>query len=132
MNYLRRDTPVCQTLRKLCFNLAMVHDAAMYMVLAETALYGKEQSPQPFMEETDSALQNYTISLGLVAKSISMVEIAVTNAILGTVVGLASYDLYLRKFKRWGMHMTGLRNMIQGKGGISMLQSSSLKIAVLW
>jgi hypothetical protein len=84
---------MCQTLRNLCFTLAMVNESAMYLALADSALYTWQQSQKPFGQENAHALQHYTTSLGLINEQLRNVTSAVDNAIIGTVIGLASYDV---------------------------------------
>ena len=84
---------MCQTLRNLCFTLAMVNESAMYLAFADSALYTVQQSQKSFKQENASALQHYTTSLKLINEQLRNVKTAVDNATIGTVVGLASYDV---------------------------------------
>ena len=84
---------MCQTLRNLCFTLAMVEDSAMYLALADFTLYMRQQSQKALRQENAYALQHYTISLGLIHEQLRHSTSAVGNPIVGTVIGLASYDV---------------------------------------
>ena len=85
---------MCQMLRSLCFRLAMVEESAMYMALADSALYmGQQQSQNALGKENAYALQHYTTSLGLMHERLKNPTNAVGNPIIGTVIGLASYDV---------------------------------------
>ncbi|CAM1510719.1 Fc.00g010540.m01.CDS01 [Cosmosporella sp. VM-42] len=46
-----------------------------------------------------------------------------TYAAVGTIIGLAFYDMRVRNFARWVMHMDGLESIIQKIGGLDMLNS---------
>ncbi len=84
---------MCQTLRSLCFTLAMVEESAMYLALADSALYMGQQSQTAPRQENANALQHYTTSLGLVNEQLRHPTSVVSNAIIGTVIFLANYDV---------------------------------------
>ncbi|KIX04526.1 uncharacterized protein Z518_05396 [Rhinocladiella mackenziei CBS 650.93] len=116
----KEDAPVCQTFRSLCFTIALADESAMYLALAESALDPEWQSSQPDSRENVHALQYYTASLRLVDKRLRNTS-AVGNAIIGTVISLAAYDLRIHHFSRWAVHMAGLQGMIQSRGGVEAL-----------
>ena len=71
----------------------MVNESAMYLALADSALYTWQQSPKFLRPENAYALQHYTTSLGLINEQLKNVTSAVGDVIIGTVIGLASYDV---------------------------------------
>ena len=73
----------------------MMDDGAFYMALADSAVYELGQCRKPLLQENSYALEYYTTALRLVNRQIMGVTAAVCNTIIGTVAGLASYDVRL-------------------------------------
>jgi hypothetical protein len=71
----------------------MVEESAMYLALADSAIYMGQQSQKAPRQENAYALQHYTTSLGLIHEQLRDSASAVGNPIIGTVIGLASYDV---------------------------------------
>lgn len=73
----------------------MADDGAMYMALADSALYTGHHNQKLPLQENAYALENYNTSLGFLNGRLRHVASAVGNAIIGTVIGLAGYDVRL-------------------------------------
>ncbi|KAI1773841.1 hypothetical protein F4818DRAFT_443146 [Hypoxylon cercidicola] len=134
LSYLKRgDVPVCQVLRKICFTLAMTDDSAMSLAQAYSVLYLEPSNQKPFLRESVNALEHYTVSLRLVNEQLTKITGAGWDGVITTVVGLAAYDLGLRKFERWAIHMTGLKKMIQDRGGsMEGISSYHVRMIMTW
>ena len=71
----------------------MAEESAMYLALAESALHTDQQSKKALGQENAFALQHYTTSLGLIHEQLRKSTSASGGAIIGIVIGLASYDV---------------------------------------
>ncbi|XXH01014.1 hypothetical protein Hte_007365 [Hypoxylon texense] len=134
LSYLmRNDVPVCQVLRKVCFTLAMTNDSAMSLALAYSALYSEPLNQKPSLQEGVDALEHYTVSLRLVNEQLNRLTGVGWDGVVTIVVGLAAYDLALRKFERWAIHMSGLKKMIQDRGGsMDRISSYHVRMIMTW
>lgn len=86
---------MCLQLRRLCFTLAMVDDGAMYIALADSAVYDIGLCKRPTLLENPYALGYYTNALRLISRQIASATAAVGDRIIGVVAGMASYDVRL-------------------------------------
>lgn len=73
----------------------MTNDGALYIALADSAMYRTRQSRDPRLRENAYALRYYTAALQLVNQQITRATTFVYDAVIGTVAGLASYDVGL-------------------------------------
>lgn len=134
LSYLTRDdVPVCQVLRKVCFTLAMTDDSAMSLTLAYSALYSNPLNQKPSLREGVDALEHYTVSLRLVSEQLNRLTGVGWDGMVTIVVGLAAYDLALRRFERWAIHMSGLKKMVQDRGGpMEGISSYHVQMIMTW
>ncbi|KAF5006464.1 hypothetical protein FDECE_7151 [Fusarium decemcellulare] len=125
------NAPTCQMLRELGFTLAIIDDAAMHVALACLSIQ-KGRSRKRTVQESDTSLEHYNTSVTIVNQQIQNISSTVGDAIIGIIIGLASYDLCLHNFDRWSVHMAGLQKLIEMRGGIEKISSRYLQTALIW
>ncbi|KAL6407271.1 hypothetical protein AUP68_10100 [Ilyonectria robusta] len=71
----------------------MADDGAMYMALAESALY--TGPPDYLIQENSYSLEHYTASLGLLNGRLRNRTSSIVESIIGMMIFLSAYDRFL-------------------------------------
>lgn len=82
----------------ICFTLAMADDGAMYMALAESALYTGQDTQDSLIQENSHSLQHYTASLGLLNDRLRNRTSSIVKSLIGMMIFLSAYDVRLLSF----------------------------------
>lgn len=89
---MRQGAPMCNKLRELCFIIGMVDDSALYIALADSAVYDIGRCRERRLMENPYALKYYTASLRLISQQIQTVS-SICNGTIAVVAATASYDV---------------------------------------
>ncbi|KAJ3459254.1 hypothetical protein MRS44_015327 [Fusarium solani] len=125
------DSPVCSMMRELSFTLAMMEDSAMHVTLALTLVFAQERR-QHLLEESNSSLDHYNKSVGLINQRLTSIGNQVCDALIGVVITLACYDICIFNLDRWVIHMKGLRKVVDLRGGFNKISSRYLQTTLTW
>lgn len=71
----------------------MVDDSALYMALADLALYKVQNMQKSRVKENAQSMRYYSTSLRLINCRIQTLRAPVTTAVIHTILGMAGYDV---------------------------------------
>ena len=124
---------MCKTQRQLYYTLAMVEDGAFQLAMADAALFeiGEPVGRFKVVQENPWAMKHYTACIAAVNSQLREGQ-ALSQSLMGTIIGLAAYDLTIRNFERWTTHMKGLECVIRARRGYESLNSRYVITTLLW
>ncbi|KAI1045849.1 hypothetical protein LB505_010611 [Fusarium chuoi] len=128
---VKQEAPVCKLMRELCFALALADDSAMHLALARLEI-DPERTGGWASEESANSLTHYNASIEILRNQLGGAQLMAHEAIIGVVVNLACYDIFTNNLARWTTHMSGLKKMIEYRGGIETLSSQNLQVTTIW
>ncbi|KAF4951345.1 hypothetical protein FGADI_7543 [Fusarium gaditjirri] len=118
------DAQVCYNFRRLFRAMDMVSEGLLSIAIVDPVLILRQQLPATFESPpTVEEIQQYTDSLSLVREGIEVESKATENAIIGTVICLATFDMRAGNSESWMVHMTGLERLVEMAGGVEELDS---------
>lgn len=111
----------------------MIEEGAFQLAMADAALFeiGKPAGRFKVVQENPWAMKHYTACVAAVNSQIREGQ-ALSQSLMGTIIGLAAYDLTIRNFERWTTHMKGLECLIRARGGYGSLKSKFIVNTMLW
>uniref|UniRef100_A0A0D2XY92 Transcription factor domain-containing protein n=1 Tax=Fusarium oxysporum (strain Fo5176) TaxID=660025 RepID=A0A0D2XY92_FUSOF len=119
-----QEAPVCKLMRELCFALAFADDSAMHLVLARLEI-DPERTGGQASQESASSLIHYNASIEILRNQLGGAQLMAHEAIIGVV-------MFTNNLTRWKTHMSGLKKMIEYRGGINTLSSQYLQVTTVW
>ncbi|CAG8977240.1 hypothetical protein HYALB_00007936 [Hymenoscyphus albidus] len=122
--------------RDAFFHIAIHDRSAFFQLLANTELLRNSQKAY----ESDGKAQISYTAAKYHAKAIKLAnsrlpnsEDAVSDGIISTVLIMAVYNHILQDFKSWNIHMSGLKRILELRGGIETLQTTPiLRLLISW
>ncbi|KAF4445788.1 hypothetical protein F53441_10537 [Fusarium austroafricanum] len=117
------DANVCVNFRRLFHAMDMVSEGLLSIAVIDPELKFKQRLAESFENPPSvGEIETYTESLGLVRRSITETEVN-ENAVIGTVICLAIFDMRVGNSESWMMHMSGLERLVELAGGVQQLDS---------
>ncbi|KAH6954298.1 hypothetical protein DER45DRAFT_540439 [Fusarium avenaceum] len=118
------DVKVCVNFRKLFWAMDMVSEGLLSIAVIDPSCKLRKRLAEGLGDlQTVDEIEQYTESVSLVRKAITPESQACENAIIGTVICLAVFDMRVGKSDSWMMHMAGLERIVQLAGGVEVLDS---------
>ncbi|ENH72199.1 hypothetical protein FOC1_g10006572 [Fusarium oxysporum f. sp. cubense race 1] len=118
------DAQVCYNFRRLFRAMDMVSEGLLSIAIVDPVLRFRQKLTATFESPpTVEEIQQYTESLSLVRKGIEAESKASENAVIGTVICLATFDMRAGNSESWMVHMAGLERIVEMAGGIEELDS---------
>ncbi|KAF5561807.1 hypothetical protein FNAPI_3495 [Fusarium napiforme] len=118
------DAQVCYNFRRLFRAMDMVSEGLLSIAIVDPVLRLKQKFTATFESPpTLEEIQQYTESLRLVREGIEVESKATENAVIGTVICLATFDMRAGNSESWMVHMAGLERIVEMAGGVEELDS---------
>ncbi|KAG6997060.1 hypothetical protein FocnCong_v016118 [Fusarium oxysporum f. sp. conglutinans] len=118
------DAQVCYNFRRLFRAMDMVSEGLLSIAIVDPVLRLRQKLTATFESPpTVEEIQQYTESLSLVREGIEAESKASENAVIGTVICLATFDMRAGNSESWMVHMAGLERIVEMAGGVEELDS---------
>ncbi|RBQ76980.1 hypothetical protein FVER14953_12363 [Fusarium verticillioides] len=118
------DAQVCYNFRRLFRAMDMVSEGLLSIAIVDPVLRWRQKFTATFESPpTLEEVQQYTESLSLVREGIEVESKACENAVIGTVICLATFDMRTGNSESWMVHMTGLERIVEMAGGVEEMDS---------
>ncbi|KAF5603265.1 hypothetical protein FPCIR_1461 [Fusarium pseudocircinatum] len=118
------DAQVCYNFRRLFRAMDMVSEGLLSIAIVDPVLRLRQKFTATFESPpTLEEIQQYTDSLSLVREGIEVESKACENAVIGTVICLATFDMRAGNSESWMVHMAGLERIVEMAGGVEELDS---------
>ncbi|KAI1035344.1 hypothetical protein LB504_006114 [Fusarium proliferatum] len=118
------DAQVCYNFRRLFRAMDMVSEGLLSIAIVDPVLRLRQEITATFESPpTVEQVQQYTESLSLVREGIEVESKASENAVIGTVICLATFDMRAGNSESWMVHMAGLERIVAMAGGVEELDS---------
>ncbi|KAF5594115.1 uncharacterized protein FSUBG_9537 [Fusarium subglutinans] len=118
------DAQVCYNFRRLFRAMDMVSEGLLSIAIVDPVLRLRQKLTATFESPpTLEEIQQYTESLSLVREGIEVESKASENAVIGTVICLATFDMRAGNSQSWMVHMAGLERIVEMAGGVKELDS---------
>ncbi|KAF5566868.1 hypothetical protein FPHYL_3558 [Fusarium phyllophilum] len=118
------DAQVCYNFRRLFRAMDMVSEGLLSIAIVDPVLRLRQKFTTTFESPpTVEEIQQYTESLSLVREGIEVEGKASENAVIGTVICLATFDMRAGNSESWMVHMAGLQKIVEMAGGVEELDS---------
>ncbi|KAF4343755.1 hypothetical protein FBEOM_2257 [Fusarium beomiforme] len=118
------DAQVCYNFRRLFRAMDMVSEGLLSIAIVDPVLRLRQQLTASFESPpTVEEIQQYTESLGMVRERIKVESRASENAVIGTIICLATFDMRAGNSESWMMHIAGLERIVEMAGGVQELDS---------
>ncbi|KAF5987927.1 hypothetical protein FCOIX_720 [Fusarium coicis] len=118
------DAQVCYNFRRLFRAMDMVSEGLLSIAIVDPVLRMRQKFSQTFESPpTVEEIQQYTESLSLVREGIEVESKACENAVIGTVICLATFDMRAGNSESWMVHMAGLERIVEMAGGVEKMES---------
>ncbi|KAF5581638.1 hypothetical protein FPANT_8826 [Fusarium pseudoanthophilum] len=118
------DAQVCYNFRRLFRAMDMVSEGLLSIAIVDPVLRLRQKFTATFESPpTLEEIQQYTESLSLVREGIEVESKACENAVIGTVICLATFDMRAGNSESWMVHMAGLERIVEMAGGVEELDS---------
>ncbi|KAF5554310.1 hypothetical protein FMEXI_2061 [Fusarium mexicanum] len=118
------DAQVCYNFRRLFRAMDMVLEGLLSIAIVDPVLRLRQKLTATFESPpTLEEIQQYTESLSLVREGIEVESKACENAVIGTVICLATFDMRAGNSESWMVHMAGLERIVEMAGGVEELDS---------
>ncbi|KAI7768181.1 hypothetical protein LZL87_012030 [Fusarium oxysporum] len=118
------DAQVCYNFRRLFRAMDMVSEGLLSIAIVDPVLRLRQKLTATFESPpTVEEIQQYTESLSLVREGIEVESKASENAVIGTVICLATFDMRAGNSESWLVHMAGLERIVEMAGGVEELDS---------
>ncbi|KAH7151519.1 hypothetical protein DER46DRAFT_563178 [Fusarium sp. MPI-SDFR-AT-0072] len=118
------DAQVCYNFRRLFRAMDMVSEGLLSIAIVDPVLRLRQKLTATFESPpTLEEIQQYTESLSLVREGIEVESKASENAVIGTVICLATFDMRAGNSESWLVHMAGLERIVEMAGGVEELDS---------
>lgn len=102
----------------------MVSEGLLSIAIVDPVLRLRQKLTATFESPpTVEEIQQYTESLSLVREGIEAESKASENAVIGTVICLATFDMRAGNSESWMVHMAGLERIVEMAGGVEELDS---------
>ncbi|KAG4444285.1 hypothetical protein IFR05_000260 [Cadophora sp. M221] len=112
--------------RDACLPIGMLGPPAFHQMLSNALLNIRCRRPTCTPSDTYESIRHHAIAVKMVKDGMSDPAIATSDAFIGAVVGLTCYHCHTGNHEAWKLHMNGLDQIIQLRGGIHTLDSSKL------
>ncbi|KIW83801.1 hypothetical protein Z517_03047 [Fonsecaea pedrosoi CBS 271.37] len=108
------------------FAMAVIDRTAFYLSLANAALFFHQMTERKGCEYGDFEESSKYLSLCLngVAQRLERETHQISDGVITTVLGFLCHDSNVGRWDRYGVHMQGLNNIIQVRGGFQTLNST--------
>ncbi|KAG4286314.1 hypothetical protein FPRO06_07574 [Fusarium proliferatum] len=118
------DAQVCYNFRRLFRAMDMVSEGLLSIAIVDPVLRLRQKLTATFESPpTVEEIEQYTESLSLVREGIEAESQASENAVIGTVICLATFDMRAGNSESWMVHMAGLERIVAMAGGVEELDS---------
>ncbi|WZH47024.1 uncharacterized protein QYS62_008157 [Fusarium acuminatum] len=118
------DVKVCVNFRRLFWAMDMVSEGLLSIAVIDPSRKLQKRLAEGLGDlQTFDEIEQYTESVSLVRKAIRPESQACQNAVIGTVICLAVFDMRVGKSDSWMMHMAGLERIVELAGGVEVLDS---------
>ncbi|KAF5637831.1 hypothetical protein F52700_4533 [Fusarium sp. NRRL 52700] len=118
------DAQVCYNFRRLFRAMDMVSEGLLSIAIVDPVLRLRQKVTATFERpSTVEEIEQYTESLSLVREGIEVESKASENAVIGTVICLATFDMRAGNSESWMVHMAGLERIVETAGGVEELDS---------
>ncbi|KAG5783572.1 hypothetical protein H9Q73_002752 [Fusarium xylarioides] len=108
------DAQVCYNFRRLFRAMDMVSEGLLSIAIVDPVLRLRQKFTATFESPpTVEEIQRYTESLSLVREGIEVEGKASENAVIGTVICLATFDMRAGNSESWMVHMAGLERIVK-------------------
>ncbi|KAF4418826.1 hypothetical protein FACUT_11697 [Fusarium acutatum] len=118
------DAQVCYNFRRLFRAMDMVSEGLLSIAIVDPVLRLRQKLTATFESPpTLEEIEQYTESLSLVREGIEVESKASENAVIGTIICLATFDMRAGNLESWMVHMAGLERVVEMAGGVEELES---------
>ncbi|KAF5617511.1 uncharacterized protein FTJAE_12640 [Fusarium tjaetaba] len=118
------DAQVCYNFRRLFRAMDMVSEGLLSIAIVDPVLRLRQKFTASFESPpTVEEIEQYTESLSLVREGIEVESKACENAVIGTVICLATFDMRAGNSESWMVHMAGLQRIVEMAGGVEEIDS---------
>ncbi|KAF5699982.1 hypothetical protein FMUND_14527 [Fusarium mundagurra] len=118
------DAQVCYNFRRLFRAMNVVSEGLLSIAIVDPVLRLRQKFTATFeTSPTVEEIEQYTHSLSVVREGIEVESKASENAVIGTVICLATFDMRAGNSESWMVHMAGLERIVEMAGGVEELDS---------
>ncbi|PNP76593.1 hypothetical protein FNYG_10012 [Fusarium nygamai] len=118
------DAQVCYNFRRLFRAMDMVSEGLLSIAIVDPVLRLRQKFTETFESPpTLEEIEQYTESLSVVREGIEVESKACENAVIGTVICLATFDMRAGNLESWMVHMAGLERIVEMAGGVEEMNS---------
>ncbi|TID26678.1 Ubiquitin carboxyl-terminal hydrolase 16 [Venturia nashicola] len=114
------------------FSVALLDEATMLLVLSNSAAHRDRASGLPLGQKSPDASELYLRALASVNRRLLEPKPEISDGLVGAIAGLMTHNDIVGNFEEWTLHVHGLEQLLDMRGGISTISTRELKDTILY